>query len=69
LGRKSAGSSFSIKERRFETAADGGVDTAAPWEGKTEANYALTMTLIQCVVFVAVIVLAAVGKEKRGIGF
>ena len=34
-----------------------------------EPNYALTMALIQCVVFVAVIVLAAVGKEKRGIEF
>jgi len=34
-----------------------------------EPNYALTMALIQCVVFLAVIVLAAVGKEKRGIEF
>jgi SHS family lactate transporter-like MFS transporter len=34
-----------------------------------EPNYALTMALIQCVVFLAVIVLAAVGREKRGIEF
>jgi MFS transporter, SHS family, lactate transporter len=34
-----------------------------------EPNYALTMALVQCVVFIAVIVLAAVGKEKRGIEF
>ena len=34
-----------------------------------EPNYALTMALIQCAVFLAVIVLAAVGKEKRGIEF
>src|ERR1051326_7676433 len=34
-----------------------------------EPNYALTMALVQCVVFLAVIVLAAVGKEKRGIEF
>jgi SHS family lactate transporter-like MFS transporter len=34
-----------------------------------EPNYALTMALIQSVVFVAVIVLAAVGREKRGIEF
>jgi SHS family lactate transporter-like MFS transporter len=34
-----------------------------------EPNYALTMALVQCVVFLAVIILAAVGKEKRGIEF
>src|SRR6478736_4877264 len=34
-----------------------------------EPNYALTMALIQCVVFLAVIILAAVGREKRGIEF
>ena len=34
-----------------------------------EPNYALTMALIQCVVFLAVIILAAVGKENRGIEF
>jgi hypothetical protein len=34
-----------------------------------EPNYARTMALVQCVVFLAVIVLAAVGKEKRGIEF
>ncbi|HVF72622.1 MAG TPA: MFS transporter [Chthoniobacterales bacterium] len=34
-----------------------------------EPNYALTMAMIQCVVFVAVIILAAVGKEKRGVEF
>jgi SHS family lactate transporter-like MFS transporter len=34
-----------------------------------EPNYALTMALIQCAVFVAVIILAAVGREKRGIEF
>jgi len=34
-----------------------------------EPNYALTMALVQSVVFVAVIILAAVGKEKRGIDF
>jgi SHS family lactate transporter-like MFS transporter len=31
-----------------------------------EPNYALTMALVQCVVFVAVIVLAAIGREERG---
>jgi MFS transporter, SHS family, lactate transporter len=34
-----------------------------------EPNYAMTMALIQCAVFLAVIILAAVGKEKRGIEF
>ena len=34
-----------------------------------EPNYALTMALVQCLVFVAIIVLAAVGREKRGIDF
>jgi SHS family lactate transporter-like MFS transporter len=34
-----------------------------------EPNYALTMALVQSVVFVAVIILAAVGREKRGIEF
>ncbi|MEY2500965.1 MAG: transporter, family, lactate transporter [Verrucomicrobiota bacterium] len=34
-----------------------------------EPNYALTMAVIQCAVFIAVIILAAVGKEKRGIEF
>src|SRR2546421_3629843 len=34
-----------------------------------EPNYALTMALIQLVVFLAVILLAAVGREKRGIEF
>ena len=29
-------------------------------------NYALTMALVECVVFLAVIVLAATGREKRG---
>jgi hypothetical protein len=29
-------------------------------------NYALTMAMIQSIVFVAVIVLAAIGPEKRG---
>ena len=29
-------------------------------------NYALTMALVECVVFVAIIVLAAVGPEARG---
>ncbi|MEY2528459.1 MAG: transporter, family, lactate transporter [Verrucomicrobiota bacterium] len=34
-----------------------------------EPNYALTMAMVQCVVFIAVIILAAVGREKRGIEF
>jgi SHS family lactate transporter-like MFS transporter len=34
-----------------------------------EPNYALTMALVQSVVFVAIIILAAVGREKRGIEF
>jgi SHS family lactate transporter-like MFS transporter len=34
-----------------------------------EPNYALTMALIQSIVFVAVIVLTAIGREKRGIEF
>ncbi|MFZ1220932.1 MAG: MFS transporter [Chthoniobacterales bacterium] len=34
-----------------------------------EPNYALTMAMVQCVVFLAVIILAAVGREKRGIEF
>jgi SHS family lactate transporter-like MFS transporter len=34
-----------------------------------EPNYALTMAMVQCVVFFAVIILAAVGREKRGIEF
>src|SRR5205814_695983 len=34
-----------------------------------EPNYALTMALVESLVFVAVIVLAAVGREKRGIEF
>src|SRR5437588_849230 len=34
-----------------------------------EPNYALTMALVHCVVFLAVIILAAVGREKRGIEF
>lgn len=34
-----------------------------------EPNYALTMALVQCAVFLAVMILAAVGKEKRGIEF
>src|SRR4051812_33031360 len=34
-----------------------------------EPNYAMTMALIQAAVFLAVIVLTAVGKEKRGIEF
>jgi SHS family lactate transporter-like MFS transporter len=34
-----------------------------------EPNYAMTMALIQCAVFLAVIILTAVGKEKRGIEF
>jgi SHS family lactate transporter-like MFS transporter len=34
-----------------------------------EPNYALTMALVQAVVFVAVMVLAAIGREKRGIEF
>ena len=34
-----------------------------------EPNYAFTMALVQGVVFLAVIILAAVGKEKRGIEF
>jgi SHS family lactate transporter-like MFS transporter len=29
-------------------------------------NYALTMALVECVVFIAVIVLAATGREERG---
>ena len=29
-------------------------------------NYALTMALVECVVFIAIIVLAAVGREERG---
>jgi hypothetical protein len=29
-------------------------------------NYALTMALVECAVFVAVIVLAATGREERG---
>jgi len=29
-------------------------------------NYALTMALVECVVFVAIIVLAAIGREERG---
>jgi SHS family lactate transporter-like MFS transporter len=32
-------------------------------------NYALTMALVECVVFLAIIILAAVGREKRGIEF
>ncbi|PYI93896.1 MAG: MFS transporter [Verrucomicrobia bacterium] len=34
-----------------------------------EPNYALTMALVQSVVFVAIIILAAIGREKRGIEF
>jgi SHS family lactate transporter-like MFS transporter len=34
-----------------------------------DPNYAMTMALIQGVVFLAVIVLTAIGKEKRGIEF
>src|SRR5256714_509567 len=34
-----------------------------------EPNYALTMALVQLMVFLAVIILAAVGREKRGIEF
>jgi SHS family lactate transporter-like MFS transporter len=34
-----------------------------------EPNYAMTMALIQAAVFLAVIILTAVGKEKRGIEF
>jgi MFS transporter, SHS family, lactate transporter len=34
-----------------------------------EPNYALTMALVQCVVFLAVIIFTALGKEKRGIEF
>ncbi len=34
-----------------------------------EPNYALTMALVQCAVFLAVMILASVGKEKRGIEF
>jgi SHS family lactate transporter-like MFS transporter len=29
-------------------------------------NYALTMALVECVVFLAIIVLAAIGREERG---
>jgi SHS family lactate transporter-like MFS transporter len=29
-------------------------------------NYALTMALVECVVFIAIIVLAAIGREERG---
>jgi SHS family lactate transporter-like MFS transporter len=29
-------------------------------------NYALTMALVECVVFIAIIVLAATGREERG---
>ncbi len=32
-------------------------------------NYALTMASVECVVFLAIIILAAVGREKRGIEF
>lgn len=31
-----------------------------------KANYALTMAMVECVVFLAIILLAAVGPEKRG---
>jgi SHS family lactate transporter-like MFS transporter len=34
-----------------------------------EPNYALTMALVQCVVFLAVIIFTATGREKRGIEF
>jgi len=34
-----------------------------------EPNYALTMALVQSIVFVAIIILAAIGREKRGIEF
>src|SRR5256884_2864266 len=34
-----------------------------------EPNYALTMALVQSIVFVAIIILAAIGGEKRGIEF
>jgi SHS family lactate transporter-like MFS transporter len=34
-----------------------------------DPNYALTMASVQSIVFLAIIVLAAVGKEKRGIEF
>ena len=34
-----------------------------------EPNYALTMALVQCAVFIAIIILAAIGREKRGIEF
>jgi MFS transporter, SHS family, lactate transporter len=34
-----------------------------------EPNYALTMAMVQSVVFLAVIILAAIGREKRGIEF
>ena len=29
-------------------------------------NYALTMALVECIVFIAIIVLAATGREERG---
>jgi hypothetical protein len=31
-----------------------------------EPNYALTMALVEGVVFVAIILLAAIGREERG---
>jgi SHS family lactate transporter-like MFS transporter len=31
-----------------------------------QPNYALTMAVVECIVFVAIIVLAAIGREERG---
>jgi len=31
-----------------------------------EPNYALTMALLEAIVFIAIIVLAAIGREERG---
>jgi SHS family lactate transporter-like MFS transporter len=33
---------------------------------KGEANYALTMAMVEFIVFLAIIVLAAIGREERG---
>ena len=33
------------------------------------ANYALTMACVELVVFIAIIILAAIGREARGIEF
>jgi hypothetical protein len=45
----------------------GSPNVSAPPMGNP--NYALTMASVEGVVFLAIIILAALGKEKRGIEF